>query len=186
MSKHIDYEINKELGECYLFMGEYEKASDYYNKAVACDVGHAAPYLGLATIAMQVGQPEKARLYYSTAIELEPCDKGHAGLGLALTELGRTEEAFDSFITSLKLNPANMIAMNAMIQTAYKLNRLEEALPRLEAALQISDDETVRYTLAGCLSYLGRDKEARAQLEILLGQNPGNASAQELYARIAA
>lgn len=186
MSKHIDYEINKELGECYLFMGEYEKATDYYNKAVACDVGHAAPYLGLATIAMQVGQPDKARLYYATAIELEPCDKGYAGLGLSMAEQGEDDGAFDNFIQSLKVNPVNMVAMNAMIQMAYKLSRLEEALPRLEAALQINNDETVRYTLAGCLSYLGRDDEARAQLEILLGQNPGNASAQELYARLAA
>ena len=186
MSKHIDYEINKELGECYLFMGEYEKAADYYNKAVACDVGYAAPYLGLATIAMQQGEPEKARLYYSTALELEPCDKGHAGLGLALAEMGKHEEAFASFLTSLKLNPLNMVSMNAMIQTAYRLNRVEEALPRLRASLEVGNDETVRYALAGCLSWLGRDDEARSELEILLGQNPGNASAQELYARIAA
>lgn len=26
MSSHLDYEINKELGECYLFMGDLEKA----------------------------------------------------------------------------------------------------------------------------------------------------------------
>ena len=28
MSDLLDYEINKELGECYLFMGEYEKAAE--------------------------------------------------------------------------------------------------------------------------------------------------------------
>ena len=27
MSSHLDYEINKELGECYLFMGDLDKAS---------------------------------------------------------------------------------------------------------------------------------------------------------------
>ena len=35
MSNHLDYEINKELGECYLFMGELDKAEDYYTKAAA-------------------------------------------------------------------------------------------------------------------------------------------------------
>lgn len=186
MSKHIDYEINKELGECYLFMGEYEKAREYYNKAVACDVGYAAPYLGLATIAMQLANVEEAKLFYSTALELEESDKAYAGLGLALTGLGQEEEGFDSFISSLKLNPNNMIAMNAMLQLAYKLSRLEEAMPRLEAALALAEDETVRFALAGCLSYLGRDDEAREHLKILLGHNPGNASAQELYAHLAA
>ena len=186
MSKHIDYEINKELGECYLFMGEFDKAADYYNKAAACNVGHAAPYLGLATIAMQKQESAKARDLYLKALELEESDKPLTGLGLANTELGNKEEAFEYFVKALKQNPTNLIAMNGMVQLAYALNRVEEALPRLEAALHIHEDETVRFTLAGCLSFLGRDEEARGQLEILLGNNPANASAQELYARIAA
>ena len=34
MSNHLDYEINKELGECYLFMGDLEKAEEYLSQAV--------------------------------------------------------------------------------------------------------------------------------------------------------
>ena len=37
MDNHLDYEINKELGECYLFMGDLDKAEEYYRKAVAND-----------------------------------------------------------------------------------------------------------------------------------------------------
>ena len=55
MSSHLDYEINKELGECYLFMGELDKAEDYYTKAAANSEEQADPYMGLATIAMQRG-----------------------------------------------------------------------------------------------------------------------------------
>ena len=33
MSNQLDYEINKELGECYLFMGDFDKAEEYYRKA---------------------------------------------------------------------------------------------------------------------------------------------------------
>ena len=39
----IDYEINKELGECYLFMGELERARDYYQKAISCNSAVATP-----------------------------------------------------------------------------------------------------------------------------------------------
>jgi tetratricopeptide (TPR) repeat protein len=186
MSKHIDYEINKELGECYLFMGEYAKAGEYYSKAVACDLGHVEPYMGLATVAMQLGKTEEARSYYEIAVGIDGGDKPHTGLGLALLELGLEKEAFGHFISALRISPNNMIAMNAMIQLAYKLNRLEDALPLLNGALSVNEDETVRFTLAGCLSYLGHEEEARAQLEILLGKNPGNADAQELYARLVA
>lgn len=55
MSSHLDYEINKELGECYLFMGELDKAENYYHKAAGSNGVHADPYLGLATIAVQRG-----------------------------------------------------------------------------------------------------------------------------------
>ena len=47
MSDLLDYEINKELGECYLFMGEYEKAAEYYEKAAASGSEFAAPQMGL-------------------------------------------------------------------------------------------------------------------------------------------
>ena len=40
--------------------------------------------------------------------------------------------------------------------------------------------------LAGCLAAMGRDTDAKDQLETLLDMNPGNANAQELYARVAA
>ena len=60
MSGQLDYEINKELGECYLFMGDLDKAEEYYGKAVTSNGIHADPYLGLATIAVQRGDLDKA------------------------------------------------------------------------------------------------------------------------------
>ena len=57
MSQHLDYEINKELGECYLFMGDLDKAENYYRKAANSAGEYADSYLGLATIAVQRGQP---------------------------------------------------------------------------------------------------------------------------------
>lgn len=186
MSKHIDYEINRELGECYLFMGEFDKAAEYYRKAIDCGTGRTEPLMGLAAISIQKGDLESARLDYQTAIDLSASDKAYAGLGLVEMEQGESDAAFLHFNEALKLSPCNIIAMNAMLQLGYRLNRVEEVLPRLEASLEEDDNDTVRFTLAGCLSYLGRNGEARTHLEILLGRNPANSNAQELYAHIAA
>ena len=30
MSNQLDYEINKELGECYLFMGDFDNARRFF------------------------------------------------------------------------------------------------------------------------------------------------------------
>ena len=43
MSNQLDYEINKELGECYLFMGDFDKAEEYYRKAASSNSQSAAP-----------------------------------------------------------------------------------------------------------------------------------------------
>lgn len=186
MSTQIDYEINKELGECYLFMGDYDKAQTYYEKAILAAPGEADAYLGLATVAVQKGDLDTADAYYVKANECKHSDKPLAGLGLIRMEKSRHEEAFSLFKESLALNPVNMVAINGIVQEGYFLNRLAEIIPYLRAAVMKEDVEAVRYTLAGCLTALGRDEEAKAELEALLGANPDNQSARELYARVAA
>lgn len=186
MSTHIDYEINKELGECYLFMGDYAKAQTYYEKAGAVAPEQSDVYLGLATVAVQKGDLETAAVNYAKASELTISDKPLAGLGLIAMETGKHENAFEHFKQALTINPINMIAINGLVQEGYFLNRLEDIIPYLRMAITEDDAEPVRYTLAGCLIALGRDDEAKVELEVLLGVNPNNQSARELYARVAA
>lgn len=186
MSTHIDYEINKELGECYLFMGDFDKAETYYRKAAVAGPEEADAYLGLATVAVQKGDLDAAADNYAKAGKCKPSDKALAGLGLIEMEKGRHEEAFAHFKQALGINPINMVAINGLVQEGYFLERLEEIIPHLHAAIAADDAEALRYALAGCLTALGRDAEARQELEALLGVNPDNQSARELYARVAA
>ena len=183
---HVDYEINKELGECYLFMGEYEKARSYYLKAVENNNGASEPYMGLAAIAVQENKLEEAHAFYSKANKLSGSDKSLAGMGMIEVELGRHDEAFEHFTASLEKNAGNMMVVNSLLQLGYMLNRIEEVLPYLELALEPGDTEAVRYALAACLITLGRDDEAKQHLEILLGEYPSNDSAKQLYAQFAA
>jgi tetratricopeptide (TPR) repeat protein len=182
----VDYEINKELGECYLFMGEFDKARDYYNKAVACDAGMMDPYLGLAAVAVHKGDYADALTLYKKAHQVNPGEKSLAGMGMMEVEQGSYEEAFGHFSAALRHNPGNMVAVNSLVQLGYVLNRLEDVLPYLEAALVPGDTEAVRYTLAACLITLGHANDARRHLEILLGENPSNDDARQLYAQLAA
>lgn len=182
----INYEINKELGECYLFMGEYEKARDYYNKAVASNGNMPDPYMGLAAIAVKEGDLEAAHSLYRKASLVRSGEKPLIGLGMVAIELSRYEEAFEHFRAALEYSPGNMVAVNSMLQLAHVLGRLEDAVPCLEAALETGDTEAVRYALAACLISLGHDEEAREHLECLLGENPFNDSAKQLYAQFAA
>ena len=179
MSNQLDYEINKELGECYLFMGDFDKAEEYYRKAANSNTQSAAPYMGLATVAVQRSELDKALVLYQKAAAVEETDKALCGIGLVLMEQGQHEGAFEHFSRALNKNAENIVALNCLVREAYQLGCVENVLPYLEA-------EAVRVTLAGCLIYLGRSEDARQHLETVLGANPANNNAKELFDTMAA
>lgn len=185
MSNHLDYEINKELGECYLFMGDLEKAEEYYGKAASSNGVHPDPYLGLATIAVQQGQLEKAHQLYAKAADIEATDKALAGMALVETEIGQQEQAFEHFSQALEQNPENMIAICMIVQLGHALQRLPEAVPHLRNYLAIDPTKhDVRYSLAGSLVCMDEAEEAKGHLEHILETEPEHESARELLEQI--
>jgi len=178
---HLDYEINKELGECYLFMGEFDKAEDYYRKAASSNGVHPDPYLGLATIAVQRGDLVSALALYSKAHEIDATDKTFSGIGLVKMEQGEKAEAFNLFQQALIKNPENMVALLSVIRLGHETERLEQVIPLLENYLSINPGKSeVRYSLAGCMVCLDRKEEAETQLRQIMDADPGFAPAQEL------
>ncbi len=183
----LDYEINKELGECYLFMGDLDKAEEYYRKAITHGGTYAAPYLGMATIAVQRAKLDEAMVLYTKAHSLESTDKTFTGMGLVHMELGAHELAYDHFSSALELNPENIIALNCLVREGYQLGRLADVVPALETSMQVSAEaHAIQVSLAGILISLGRNDEAKAHLEAVLGLDPTNTNAQELIASMAA
>lgn len=185
MSSHLDYEINKELGECYLFMGELDKAEGYYQKAARSNGVHPDPYLGLATIAVQRGDLGQALTMYQKAENIASSDKSLAGIALIQAQQGETVEAFDNNIKALELNPENIVALFGLVQTAHILGRTAEAVAPLERYLELDPGKSeVRYALSGCLVAGERRDEARIHLQRILDSDPGYSDAAELLAQL--
>jgi len=181
MSGHLDYEINKELGECYLFMGELDKAEEYYKKAAGSNGVHPDPYLGLATVAVQRGDLDAAILMYKKAHKVEPSDKSLSGIALIRMEHGEREEAFSLFVEALGMNPENMVALYSLIRLGHELDRVADIIPHLENYLAVDPAKhEVRYSLAGCYVVLDRKDDAREQLEKILEMKPDYQSAIEM------
>lgn len=182
---HLDYEINKELGECYLFMGELDKAEDYYRKAASSNGIHPDPYLGLATIAVQRGDLASALALYSKAHGIDANDKTFSGLGLVKMEQGDKAEAFELFLSALGKNPENMVALLSVIRLGHELEKLELVVPHLENYLSIHPGKSeVRYSLAGCMVCLDRKDEAEGHLAQIMEQDPSFAPARELFEQL--
>jgi len=187
MSQHLDYEINKELGECYLFMGDLDKAEVYYRKALNSAGEYPDSYLGLATIAVQRGQLDSALTLYLKAADKNGGDKAMAGAGLVHMEQGNHDEAMGYFERALSMNPGNTIALNCLVREAYSQNCVARIVPTLEACLAANpDNEAYRIAMAGCLVTLGRQDQAKDHLQSVLAANPASQNARELYDHIAA
>lgn len=181
MSGHLDYEINKELGECYLFMGDLDKAEEYYRKAMNSNGVHPDPYLGLATICVHRGNLDEAFGFYRKAANVEASDKSLSGMALIEMERGEHPKAYDHFMQALEHNPENMVALYSVIRLAHAMGRMTEVIPHLEDYLSIDPlKHDIRYSLAGCLVAAGRDADAKAHLERILEQDPAHAPALEL------
>ena len=185
MSGHLDYEINKELGECYLFMGELDKAEEYYKKAVSSNGVHPDPYLGLATVAVQRGELSNAEVMYRKAHTIEPSDKSLSGIGLIRIENGQKDEAFTLFTEAIGMNPENMVALFSLIRLGHELDRISEIIPHLEAYLELHPAKhEVRYSLAGCLVCIEQKAAAVEQLEKILEMSPEHEAAKEMLEQI--
>lgn len=181
MSGQLDYEINKELGECYLFMGDLDKAEEYYAKAMSNNGVHADPYLGLATIAVQRGELDQAMTLYRKASAIEADDRALSGMALIEMERGDTAEAFTHFKGALAKNPENLVALFGLVRLAHAEERIEEILAYLKDYLAVDPGKhEVRFTLAGCLVSLGRHAEAGCELDTILVQDPRHDAAREL------
>lgn len=181
----LDYEINKELGECYLFMGDFDKSEGYYKKANNAMETQPEPYMGLATIAIQRGEFDIAMDLYNKAFEMGLEDKALTGMGLIKMELGADDEAFSYFENAARSNPGNAVALNCLVREGYKLNRLETVISVLQDCVNtFPDREELRISLAGCLISLGRNKEAIKEIEAVLQYNPSSLVAREFFNHI--
>ena len=170
MSNSIENSIERafELAQHALKIGG-ESANTYFL------IGHIHRMKG--QFKMAVTELEKAHAFCLNCADIS------AGLGMALNDAGRPEEAMQILESALRLNPIPPSWYYYQIGNSYRMTeKYEKALREYKKAIQVQSDNFLAHLgLAVAYVYLGREKQARATAAEVLRINPK--FSVELYAK---
>ncbi|XP_017556689.1 Bardet-Biedl syndrome 4 protein isoform X1 [Pygocentrus nattereri] len=115
-----DWEINHNLGVCYIYTKDFKSAEEQLNMALQQNK-HDMTYMMLGKIYLLEGDTEKAIEIYKNAVEFSPENTELlTTLGLLYMQLGKYQKAFEHLGNALTYDPNNykaILAAGSMMQT---------------------------------------------------------------------
>jgi len=185
-SSNQNYQLLKELGDCYTAADNFERAVDCYRQAVSAAPGEPGPYIGLGVIALQFDQPDDAAKAFKTAMKLKPdCSEAHGGMAMVHQRRKEYPQAFDMYLKCLEADPDNLVALLGLFQTSCQMGTFSKVIHYLEVFLDMHPDDTsVLFCLATLYARDGRLYEARDALVKVLSIDHDKKEAATLLTKV--
>jgi tetratricopeptide (TPR) repeat protein len=164
-----------ELGAAYLSVARANDAETAFQGALGASPGHPIALHHLGNLAEARGDRVEAISLYRQAVENDPEYLiAHYHLAQALQQIGRLEDAYRSYENVVNLDPRSPPEVEAFDGALFQLASLDlrmGATERAAALLQVLVDAVPEHPeahgmLARALTKLGRQEEARRELEI--------------------
>lgn len=156
-------EVYADFGLLQDLLGREDLARESYEKGFALDATCPAARMNLASMLIEDGEYEEAALHYRKAIEGKPSAEAHSGLGFALNQLGRLDEAAAQHEKAVALDPGLAEVHRNRALTQARLKKYDEAILSYRRAVAIEPRVSTYYSLAGVLRAAGRSEEAQAE-----------------------
>ena len=132
------------LGLSALKAGQLDQAEVAFNRSLALDPNHLKSMLNLGRVLLKTDRPERALSHVEVVIDIDPVsDDGYRLRGLAFYELGREEDAIDSFREAITVNQHDAWSMNNLGLVLIRKGQFEEALYPLARATELRGDVVV-------------------------------------------
>ncbi len=152
-----------------------EKGIEMAQKALALDDSIPMTHALLCSLYIQKREDSKAIAEGEKAIALNPSSTfAHEWYAASLTYAGRSEEAIPEYQKAIRLNPFGTTGLWGSFGGALlMMGRFEEAISAYKNALQRAPDNIlVHIGLTATYSFVGREKEARAEAAEVIRINP--------------
>ena len=181
-----------EKGNAALGRGQAEEARAHFDLAIQIYPGYAAAYNNLGVCHMNAGHSDLGRQAFEKALAINPRFTGaYRNLAALVYSQGKFAEAEGLVAKSLETNPVDPEGLTLLakiqlvggkpksaIETAHKIH----SLPHLQYAL-------AHYIAATAFDSLGQGREATAEYEVFLQEDPNSpiaAKARDALKRLAA
>jgi len=159
-------EIYADFGLLQDLVGREDLARQSYEKAFALDETCPPARMNLASMLIEDGQYDEAALHYRKALEGKPSALAHSGLGYALNQLGRLDEAAAEHEAAVALDPGLAEVHRNRALTQARLGKYDEAILSYRRAIAIEPRVSTYYSLAGVLRAAGHGDEADAEYRL--------------------
>src|SRR5688572_12778074 len=170
--------FQKGLGLAYSQLRKYDEAIAAFRRALQINPYYVDVRNDLGAALVLSGKRTEGRAEWIAAYN-EPTnptpDMSARNLGQSYLEEGNFQESANWFRSSLGKNPKLVDAYTGLAAALVGLQRPEEAVPVLEAALKEAPGETKLLLALGDILYrTGRFSEARARLDEVIKKSPGS------------
>jgi tetratricopeptide (TPR) repeat protein len=165
------------LGLALSQLGKHAEAVPHLERAREHDPKFVAVYPVLMQVYRRLGQHQRAEQLvqaHATAVALGQAES-HLQAARRLTREGKSSEAAAALETSLRLNPRNPYALSHLGDVLLEQGRLDDALTRHQAALQLDPGlARAHYGLARVYEQQGDPVSARRHFERYLRLEPAS------------
>jgi tetratricopeptide (TPR) repeat protein len=161
---------------------QFDRAEQYYRRAIEVDSGSALAELNLGTLFARQGKREQAAPHLERACELAPTyATARVRLGQLRLEQGNVDDAVRQFEEALRLVPAYAEAYMHLARVALARGQSDRAAGYLQQALASQPDcAEAHYWLAKILFASGHTADCMSHLRQELQTNPQSADARLL------
>lgn len=162
------------LGVLYFHSSQWDRAFDYFARAVQEDPTDALYQRNLGELCRRLGKVDQAVLFGIAATKLDAKNaEPFYNLALAYTDSGQIDKAISAYRKAVKLNPKHGLAWNNLGSALEHKGNKKSALTAYEHAVEIHSGHAEAQNNQGAIyTEMGRLDEARTSFNAAIATSP--------------